>query len=55
VTRGTDIFHEGAEMIYWDINIQVLFKSRKLGYVVKRYPKSIPGFKTFIFLVLCVV
>jgi hypothetical protein len=24
-------------------------------YVVKRYPKSIPGFKTPIFLVLCVV
>jgi hypothetical protein len=35
--------------------MQALFKSRKLVYVVKRYPKSIPGFNTPISPVLCVV
>jgi hypothetical protein len=48
-------FHLGAPPRFSDINVQALFKSRKLEYVVKRYAKSIPSFKTPIFPVLGVV
>jgi hypothetical protein len=37
------------------VNIQALFKFRRLVYKVNHYPKLIPGFKTPIFLVVGVV